>query len=373
MRACGLDVHGHELRRQVPEHVRHRHQVDAARRAAHSALDLPPGRRRRRRDAEGGHDRAAQLAHVGLRAQKKKKKAPPPQKKTPCFLGEVSVTWTGTETRLRHRGTPEKGQKASPPKKRPARRRGRPHGATENGRAPPHLRIVRTVHQAVLQEVRHAVGEQRVALHLAEADASGALAAFQRLLREVVHRARRPDLVLVRHHVPQPLVVHDADVDVRLELLARHPAVHGLVAVVVVTGFQQLLAEVVRGVVEPGPRTEQPPRHAISRERRGVLRDPVQRAALRGDALHEHPDGHPRREGVRVYDDVGLHPGLGKRQVHGRILLAAHALLPVAGGELVADDRRPRDPQLDLDPLELVLARVTSCFNAFRRRGGDSA
>ena len=51
--------------------------------------------------------------------------------------------------------------------------------------------------QAVVQEVGGAVGQQRVALHLAEADAAAELAALDRLTRERVHRPRGP-------HLPPP-------------------------------------------------------------------------------------------------------------------------------------------------------------------------
>jgi hypothetical protein len=51
--------------------------------------------------------------------------------------------------------------------------------------------------QAVVQEVGGPVGQQRIALHLAEADAAAELAALDRLPRQRVHRPRGP-------HLPAP-------------------------------------------------------------------------------------------------------------------------------------------------------------------------
>ena len=48
--------------------------------------------------------------------------------------------------------------------------------------------------QAVVQDVGSAVGQQRVALHLSEADAAAELAALDGLLSELVVGACRSDL-----------------------------------------------------------------------------------------------------------------------------------------------------------------------------------
>lgn len=69
------------------------------------------------------------------------------------------------------------------------------------------------------------------------------------LLRNWVNRACSPDLEFVENHVPQTLVVDHAYVDVCCELLARDPRIHRLIAVIVVPGFQELLAKVVDGCV----------------------------------------------------------------------------------------------------------------------------
>jgi len=43
----------------------------------------------------------------------------------------------------------------------------------------PGCRVVRAIHQAVLQQERRPVGDQRVALHLAEPDTTGAFSTLQ--------------------------------------------------------------------------------------------------------------------------------------------------------------------------------------------------
>jgi len=96
-----------------------------------------------------------------------------------------------------------------------------------------------------VEEEGGAVAKEGVALHLTQPDASRTLPALDWLLREVVHWPSSPDLELVRDHVTQALVVDQADEDVRTQGQARHTAVHGLVAVVVVTCLLELLTEKV--------------------------------------------------------------------------------------------------------------------------------
>ncbi|KAJ6261125.1 LOW QUALITY PROTEIN: hypothetical protein Dda_3790 [Drechslerella dactyloides] len=146
-----------------------------------------------------------------------------------------------------------------------------------------------------------------------------------------------------------PLVIHHAQIYVRVEFLSRDPTVHWLVAVIIVPRRAQLVAEIVDGGIV-----------LIKLEGRAVLREAVQRASFARHALDKHADGHTRRESVRVDDDVRLYAGLREGHVDGRPLLRADALLPVSRGELVADDRRPRDPELDADRLADCVADVVA-------------
>jgi hypothetical protein len=98
-----------------------------------------------------------------------------------------------------------------------------------------------------MQEERGAVTQQRITLHLTESDTTMALATwgktrqgfhqtqahtiklsycpcftFDGLSGELVDLASGPDLRLVGNHVPQPLIVHHTDEDVRMHHSARH-------------------------------------------------------------------------------------------------------------------------------------------------------
>lgn len=70
-------------------------------------------------------------------------------------------------------------------------------------------RVVRTVHQTILKQVRHSVSQQRITLHLSETNSSSTLTTLDRLHRKVVHRSSRTHLVLVRNHVTKTLVVNN--------------------------------------------------------------------------------------------------------------------------------------------------------------------
>ena len=72
---------------------------------------------------------------------------------------------------------------------------------------------------------------------------------FDRLSRHRIYRTSCPDLEFVQYHVSQALVVYDTYVDVCSELLACNARVHGLVAIVIISGRQKLVAEVVQSGV----------------------------------------------------------------------------------------------------------------------------
>ena len=59
---------------------------------------------------------------------------------------------------------------------------------------------------------------------------------------------------------------------------------------------------------------------------------------LSGDTLNEHPDGHSRRESMRVDDDIRLHAALAERHVDHGELLRTDSLLSMSGRELVTND-----------------------------------
>ena len=69
------------------------------------------------------------------------------------------------------------------------------------------------------------------------------------LARNWINGTRGPYLEFVQYHMSKTLVVHDTEVNVRRELLACDSGIHWLVAIVVVSCGEKLLAEVVNGSV----------------------------------------------------------------------------------------------------------------------------
>lgn len=104
---------------------------------------------------------------------------------------------------------------------------------------------VRAVHQTVLKKECSAVGEEGVTLHLSDTDTTSLGTTLDGLAGDAVDGTGGTDLELVVHHVSQTLVVDDTQVDVRGEFATCDSTVHGLVSVVVVTCFAELVAEVV--------------------------------------------------------------------------------------------------------------------------------
>eukprot|EP00963_Diacronema_lutheri_P012399 scaffold1724_cov341-Pavlova_lutheri.AAC.75 len=149
--------------------------------------------------------------------------------------------------------------------------------------------------QAVVEQEGSAVRQQRIPLHLSEADAAAQLASLDRLSRQRIHRSSRTHLKLVRYHVTKPLVIHQTHEDVALELLARHAADHGLGAVIGVTTLQELLAELVHDAKAMAIRGTpvETVRLLLGRaERSGVHETAVHGARLGSHALQEHANGH---------------------------------------------------------------------------------
>lgn len=104
---------------------------------------------------------------------------------------------------------------------------------------------VGAVHETILQQEGRTVSNERITLHLSDTDTTTLRTTLHGLTRERVDGTSRTHLELVVHHVTQTLVVDQAHVNVGGELAASDATVHRLVAVVVVTGFAELLTEVV--------------------------------------------------------------------------------------------------------------------------------
>eukprot|EP01139_Manchomonas_bermudensis_P002636 Amastigsp_a5308_12.p3 type:complete len:160 gc:universal Amastigsp_a5308_12:1865-1386(-) len=131
----------------------------------------------------------------------------------------------------------------------------------------------------------------------------------------------------------EALVVGRAEEDRGLEAPASHAVVEDLVAVALVAELVELVGEVLDGGV---------------RERSGVALTSCHCGDFAEEALDELGDGHARRDGVRVHDDVGDDAFAGEGQVFLAVRDAAGALLPVARRELVADVRDAYRARADL-------------------------
>mmetsp|Transcript_21691 Transcript_21691/g.36260 ORF Transcript_21691/g.36260 Transcript_21691/m.36260 type:complete len:388 (-) Transcript_21691:185-1348(-) len=92
-------------------------------------------------------------------------------------------------------------------------------------------------------------------------------------------------------------------------------------------------------------------------ERRRVCEGARLRARLRGEALHDHANGHARGEGVRVDDDVWAYAAVQTEgHVHVGVQQAQRPLLPVPAAELVPDDGVAVVPELDRGPRQAAVA-----------------
>mmetsp|Transcript_70617 Transcript_70617/g.216406 ORF Transcript_70617/g.216406 Transcript_70617/m.216406 type:complete len:960 (-) Transcript_70617:541-3420(-) len=198
-----------------------------------------------------------------------------------------------------------------------------------------------------------------------------ALAALDGLPQQVIVRAPGPHLGLVRHQVPEPLVIHDARENLGLQLRAVDARVHPVGTQPLEAVFNQCLAEVLRGLgllAHPAalPRAvdvDGSRRPVVVARREGLalvvvaepviplvlpegrpvrLRAALGGAGLPGDALDQHTDCHARREAVRVEEDVRGNTAVREGHVLLRPQEAHDALLAVPGRELVADHGVPR-------------------------------
>mmetsp|Transcript_90339 Transcript_90339/g.264307 ORF Transcript_90339/g.264307 Transcript_90339/m.264307 type:complete len:628 (+) Transcript_90339:235-2118(+) len=235
---------------------------------------------------------------------------------------------------------------------------------------------VGTPEEPVVQQVGRTMRYEGVALHLAEADAAAPLPALHRLVGDPVVRPPRAGLRLVHDQVPQALVVDDPDEDLRLELSAMYARVHALSSKLLEAVLLQDAAEVVRH----GQASNNSPSigtglavitlqegvcfivgfrvvvsSSVASEGCGVgPHQPVAGGRLASNALDEHADGHPRREAVRVEEDVRRDAALCEGHVLCWPQEAHHTFLTVARRELVAHHWVACVPELEHQPLARI-------------------
>ena len=145
---------------------------------------------------------------------------------------------------------------------------------------------------------------------------------------------------LVVHEVLQALVEGGAHEDARLHASSGVSVVEDLVASLLVALVVQLVGDVLH-------------RHVA--ERRAVALARLQRRDLAEQTLDELSDGHTRRNGVRVHDDVGDDAVLGEGHVFLPIRHSDRSLLPVSRAQLVSDLRDSHRAHFHLHEAEALL------------------
>mmetsp|Transcript_28574 Transcript_28574/g.54587 ORF Transcript_28574/g.54587 Transcript_28574/m.54587 type:complete len:354 (-) Transcript_28574:2764-3825(-) len=217
---------------------------------------------------------------------------------------------------------------------------------------------IRVVKQAFLEEVRGAVRNHAVPLHLPESQPAVARAALHGLPSENLHGPARARVDLVVHHVLEPLVVGGPQENLAsLEHAAGVPVVHGFVAALLVAALVQSRRDVL---------------HRHVREGGGVALVSKQRGHLAHEALHQMADGHAGGDGVRVDHDVGGDAFAAKRHVLLGVGHSDGALLAVPRRKLVPDLRHAHGAHAHLDELEpLVVGGDQHLVDDARLRGAQ--
>jgi len=103
-----------------------------------------------------------------------------------------------------------------------------------------HLVLVRRIIHASTRESARPVRHHAITLHFTKSVPTITAAPLRWLPSQIHHRPNGPAVLLVVHHVLQPLVECGTDEHAGLNLLSRQTIVHELVAVALVTQLQQL-------------------------------------------------------------------------------------------------------------------------------------
>mmetsp|Transcript_20952 Transcript_20952/g.45839 ORF Transcript_20952/g.45839 Transcript_20952/m.45839 type:complete len:286 (+) Transcript_20952:905-1762(+) len=179
-----------------------------------------------------------------------------------------------------------------------------------------HVHPVRVtdVKEPLLEEGGRAVADDAVTLHLSEPQATVSCSSLHRLPCQDLQGPSCSRVDLEVHHVLEALVVGGVEEDLSLKLAACVPVVHDLPASALVAQLVQRLRDVL---------------HCHVREGGGVTLIAHQSSNLGHERLHQVPDGHARRNGVWVDNQVGHDALRGERHVLLRVGDAHSSLLPV--------------------------------------------
>ena len=165
-----------------------------------------------------------------------------------------------------------------------------------------HKRI-RLLKEAFGEHVCCTMTDDAVAFHLSKTKPPFSCASLYGLTREYLHRTTRAGVLLVEHHVFQTLIIGWTNEDFSGQRFSRHAIVERLATEPIVAVRFELVADLLD-------------RGAAKGRRVSLLT--VNCAQLSHEALHELPDRHAARNGVRVDDNVGYNPVCRHRHV-GRV------------------------------------------------------
>jgi len=148
------------------------------------------------------------------------------------------------------------------------------------------------------------VGDHAVTLHLTETQATVTRTTLHRLPRQDLHWSTCPSMDLIINHVLETLVVGGPDEDLSLELPTRVPIVHDFEAALLVSALLEEVGDGFDSDVGEGG---------------GVSLLSSEGANFAQETLNHVANGHARRDGMGVDDDVRS-DSLGSKR---------HVLLPV--------------------------------------------
>ena len=190
------------------------------------------------------------------------------------------------------------------------------------------------IHQSFLEERGSTMTHDAISFHFPETKTTISRAALHRLTSQDLHRPAPARVNLIVYHVLQALVIRRTDEDLRVQHAPRVTVVHDFVTTLLVATLVQHRRDVFcsnRGEWRSVP--------FLAHARRNLAHD----------TLHELTDCHPRRNSVRVHDDIGRDTLARERHVFLRVRHADGTLLPVTRRKLVANLRRSHRADAKLD------------------------
>ena len=191
-----------------------------------------------------------------------------------------------------------------------------------------HIVFIAAHQERLVQEIRHPMRQNTVALHLTDTETSVVRSTLHWLPSE--HRVRTPSAVvdLVLHHMFQSHIISGANEDIRLHLFSRHPIVHDLIA----CGIESRLHE-KRGICLII--------RTLRLECRAVAECAIVCAQNAQQTLHNLSDRHTRRKCVWINNQIGSDSIGGEWHIIFGNYETECALLSSTRRHLVADSGNP--------------------------------